>query len=181
MRISTLNKIMLVSCLAFSPLLTTQSQAATMIDLRFDLFMAKATDLKKELNLNANQQVLWQQTENKLQSIQHQREVRRERLQAELDVRLEQKALELRDINPQLDQEEQLSSQENRQMRELFFTLNDALDDRQRSSLQTFLASTLRASPESARVRPADNGGDTGRRKGGMGKQRGSMGGEGKF
>ncbi len=179
MRSSVLNKIILVSCLAFSAASASQAHAGTLVDMRFDLLIAKAAELKKDLKLNANQQVLWQQIEGKLQSIQHLREVRREHLQTSFDTQLEKDRMEVRDLNPQLEQEEQLSLQENHQMRELFFTLNDALDDTQRQAMQMYIISTLKAGPEGSKARPQDAG-DTGKHKGGMGRRGGmSTGGNG--
>jgi hypothetical protein len=180
-----LNKTVLTLCAICLPVATAfialPAKATSVMDMRFESMLAKAADLKRELNLNANQQMLWQQTENKLQSIQHQREVRRERLQAELDLRLEKNGMELRDVNPQIEQEEQTSAAENKQIRELVFTMNDALDDKQRQIMQTFWVTSLRASPEGGKMKRQD-GDDAPRQKGGMGRQRsGGMGGGTKF
>lgn len=171
--------------MVFSPLLAQQAHATPIMDLRFDGLLAKANELKKELNLNANQQVLWQQTENKLQAMRRQRDIRRERMQVELEQRLEQNNVELRDLTPQIEQEEQTTAQENKQMRELVLTINDALDDKQRQMLQMFMLSSLRATQDPEKMRRPESG-EGGKQKGGMGRQRGGMGGmggggEGKF
>ncbi|MFZ6722335.1 hypothetical protein [Undibacterium sp. Ji49W] len=160
-----------------SPLLAQLAHANPVMDLRFDGLLAKANELKKELNLNANQQVLWQQTENKLQAMRRQRDIRRERMQVELEQRLEQNNVELRELTPQIEQEEQTTEQENKQMRELVLTINDALDDKQRQMLQMFLLSSLRATQDPDKMKRPESGGDS-KQKGGMGRQRGgSMGG----
>ncbi|MFZ6655861.1 hypothetical protein [Undibacterium sp. TJN19] len=162
-------------------LITPVVNATSVMDMRFESMLVKAADLKRELNLNANQQMLWQQTENKLQSIQHQRELRRERLQAELDLRLDKNGMELRDVNPHIEQEEQTSAAENKQIRELVFTMNDALDDKQRQIMQTFWVTSLRAGPDSGKTKRPD-GDDAPKQKGGMGRQRsGGMSGGNKF
>ncbi|MFZ6870950.1 hypothetical protein ACO0LF_02665 [Undibacterium sp. Di27W] len=175
---STLRKVIFSSCfLIFSSL----AHATPIMELRLDTMLAKAGELKKDLNLNANQQLLWQQTENKLNAIQHQREKRRERLQAELELRLEQNNIELRDLSPQIEQEDQSTVQENKQMRELVLILNDALDDKQRQSMQMLMASYLRATAEVGKARRQDST-DAPQRKAGMGRQRGGGGnGENKF
>ncbi len=161
-------------------LFVSLAHATPVMEVRLDSLLAKAGELKKELNLNANQQLLWQQTENKLSSMQHQRDVRRNRLQSELELRLEQNNIELRELNPQIEQEEQTTVQENKQIRELVLTLNDALDDRQRQALQLFINASLRASADAPKARRPDSG-EAPQRKGGMGRQREGAGGGGKF
>lgn len=177
MSLSTLRKIAVPVCFS---LFASIVQATPVMELRLDSLLAKAGDLKKELNLNANQQLLWQQTESKLSTMQHQREKRRERLQTELELRLEQNNLELRDLNPQIAQEEQSTLQENQQMRELVLTLNDALDDKQRLSLQMLINASLRATADISKTRRPDNA-EAPQRKAGMGRQREGTSGGGKF
>ena len=179
MRNYTLHQIILACASLLATAVSIPSQATPVMELKPELLLTQAASLKKDLTLNANQQLLWQQTESKLQAITHQRQLRRERMQAELELRLEQNNVELRDLNPQIEQEEQTSLQENKQMRELFLTLNDALDDKQRQSLQLFFNTALRNTADGARSKPAEAGNDGNKRKGGMGgRQRG---GEGKF
>ncbi|MFZ6681299.1 hypothetical protein [Undibacterium sp. Tian12W] len=175
-----LRKIALSACFT---LFTSLAHATPVMEVRLDSLLAKAGELKKELNLNANQQLLWQQTENKLKSMQHQRDVRRNRLQSELELRLEQNNIELRELNPQIEQEEQTSLQENKQMRELVLTLNDALDDKQRQALQLFINASLRTTGTTADAPKAKrpDSGEAPQRKGGMGRQREGAGGGGKF
>lgn len=177
MSLSTLRKIAVPVCFS---LFASIVQATPVMELRLDSLLANAGELKKELNLNANQQLLWQQTESKLSAMQHQREKRRERLQTELELRLEQSNLELRDLNPQIAQEEQSTLQENQQMRELVLTLNDALDDKQRLSLQMLINASLRATADISKTRRSDNA-EAPQRKAGMGRQREGTGGGGKF
>jgi len=173
-----LRKIVFSACFT---LFASLAYATPVMDVRLDSLLSKAGELKKELNLNANQQVLWQQTETKLTSMQHQRDVRRNRLQSELELRLEQNNIELRELNPQIEQEEQTTLQENKQMRELVLTLNDALDDKQRQALQLFINASLRATADLPKARRPDSGETQQQRKGGMGRQRESAGGGGKF
>ncbi len=161
-------------------LFASLAHATPVMEVRLDGLLAKAGELKKDLNLNANQQLLWQQTESKLSSVLHQRDVRRNRMQAELELRLEQNNIELRDLNPQIEQEEQTTAQENKQMRELVLTLNDALDDKQRQALQMFINASLRTTADAPKAKRPDNG-DAPQRKSGMGRQREGAGGGGKF
>ena len=60
-------------------------------------------------------------------------------------------------------------------------TLNDALDDKQRQALQLFINASLRATADLPKARRPDSGETQQQRKGGMGRQRESAGGGGKF
>lgn len=161
-------------------LFASLARATPVMEVRLDNLLVKAGELRKNLNPNANQQLLRQQTESKLSSTLHQRDVRRNRMQAELELRLEQNNIELRELNPQIEQEEQTTAQENKQMRELILTLNDALDDKQRQALQMFINASLLTTADTPKAKRPDSG-ETSRRKSGMGRQREGAGGGGKF
>ena len=161
-------------------LFASLAHATPVMEVRLESLLAKAGELKKDLNLNANQQLLWQQTESKLSSMLHQRDVRRNRMQTELELRLEQNNIELRELNPQIEQEEQTTVQENKQMRELVLTLNDALDDKQRQALQMFINASLRTTTDAPKAKRPESG-EAPQRKSGMGRQREGAGGGGKF
>jgi hypothetical protein len=50
--------------------------------MRAEDYLPMAAELKKSLNLNANQQTLWSQTESRTRKLLAERKARRERLQA---------------------------------------------------------------------------------------------------
>ncbi|WP_394778236.1 hypothetical protein [Undibacterium sp.] len=161
---------------------TASSQAASVMDVKLDSLMPRMAEIKKSLNLNANQQTLWQQTESKTNSILHARDIRREHLQAEIGQRMDQSNGELRDLDRLVNAEEDLSLQEARQLRELWLTMNDALDDNQRQIAQGFLAEQLRRQTEgpaeAGKAKPAADTPKRGMgRKGGMGGGMGGIGG----
>jgi len=118
------------------------------MDVRIEDLMSQASDIKKSLNLNANQQVLWQQTESKMRAIISARQRRREQLQATLKKGLDDSHAELRDLAKNMANEEDLSYQESRQLRELWLTVNDALDDSQRQTILQLLADQLQRVPD---------------------------------
>ncbi|MES2104512.1 MAG: hypothetical protein V4634_10870 [Pseudomonadota bacterium] len=149
-------------------------QAVSVMDVKLENLMPRMAEIKKSLNLNPNQQTLWQQTESKTNAILHTRETRREHLQAEIGQRMDQSGGELRDMSRLIDAEEDVSEQERRQLRELWLTVNDALDDNQRQIAQGFLAEQLRRQIEGpvdgGHTKPAADAPKRGMgRKGGMG------------
>ncbi|MFZ6645239.1 hypothetical protein ACO0LO_05960 [Undibacterium sp. TJN25] len=160
--------------------LTASAHAASVMDVKLESLVPRMGEIKRSLNLNPNQQTLWQQTESKTNSILHARDIRREHLQAEIGQRMDQSGGELRDLDKLVDAEEDVSLQEARQLRELWLTMNDALDDNQRQIAQGFLAEQLRRQTEgpvdSSHAKPAADAPKRGMgRKGGMGG--GSIGG----
>lgn len=143
------------------------------MDFQAETLLLNSAQLKSTLNLNANQQKLWQQVEGKVNAILRQRQIRREHLKTTVEDALAKPALELRDLNPRIEAEEQQSLEENKQIREQFLTFNDALDDQQRNQIQSFLLEQLQ-SQTTGRKAPTDNN-DSKPRQGGH--SRGSMGG----
>ena len=145
------------------------------MDMNIDRMMLNAAELKKGLQLNSNQLILWSQTEVKLNTIRQSRAIRRERLQSELSLLLERPRAELREMSKQIESEEQQGLRENAQIREIIFTFNDALDDQQRQVMQNFFAEQLLAQPESSHESKSDKT-SVRNHAGGAGRQRGSMG-----
>ena len=179
MRFCQLKKSVLVLVAVFA-LSIDSTQAMSVMEFGLDNLLLNSTQIKTSLNLTKNQDLLWQQTEVKLRSIAHQRGVRREHMQFEISKSLKQPRLELRDLNKQIEDEEAISSQENKQIRELCLTLNDALDDNQREKIQNFLSEQLlmqadskRDAPDGVQRRPASGG----HSRGGSVGAGGSMGG----
>ncbi|HEY8026920.1 MAG TPA: hypothetical protein VIF60_20430 [Burkholderiaceae bacterium] len=139
------------------------------MDVPFEVLMAQGGELKQMLNLNPNQQILWRQSEARIRSILDDRRRRRERLQSDLLHGLDSPNTELRDLAKSYDVEAEQSHLEDRQMRELFLTVNDALNDTQRQAVLHILNDQL--------LRVADRGGEPGKsdqpqHSRGMGHQR---------
>jgi hypothetical protein len=155
---------------------TAPAFALPLMDMRPDVLLAMAPDFRKSLNLNANQQTLWQQVEGKSRSILRERQSRREKLQQQAKTLLEGANVELRDLGKLVDAEQDASNAEDKQMRELWLTVNDALDDNQRRQVITFVTEQM------LRVDgPEGHGAPGGKEEGGRGRGgmhgRGGMGG----
>jgi hypothetical protein len=145
------------------------------MDLRAEQLMFAASDIQKSLGLSPNQQTLWQQTLSKTRVLMHARQLRRDKLQAVLKLRLGEPQSELRDLAVMIDEEADVSAGENKQLRELWLTVNDALDDNQRKIVMSFLLDRLERSDAPERGPGADRRQDS---PGGMGRQKpGGMGG----
>jgi hypothetical protein len=84
---------------------------------------------------------------------------------------------ELRDMAAWVDREADLSMQEDRQLRELWLTVNDALDDHQRQTVLAFLADELARVAEDRVHKAEKSDGQTRGRGMGRSKQGGGMGG----
>ena len=155
------------------------SFATPVMEMRSEDLLPMAPEIKKELNLNANQQILWQQTENKSRTILRDRQSRRERLQQRTKAALEGSKVELRDLVAGMEAEEAASAAETRQLRELWLTMNDALDENQRQMVVTLVSEQLMRVPDNGASRAAPRGGADGggshRGMGGRGKPGGGM------
>lgn len=144
------------------------------MDLRAEQLMSAANEIKNSLVLTPNQQTLWQQTSWKARVLLNARQSRREKLQAELKARLSAPETDLRDLAVMIDEEAKASADEDKQLRELWLTVNDALDDRQRTIVLQFLLDQLDRSDDEGRGPRAGRGNGS---PGGMGRQRpGGMG-----
>ncbi|MHB1590696.1 MAG: hypothetical protein ACYCTW_04065 [Sulfuricella sp.] len=105
------------------------SFAMLLMDAPGEEVLKQSAEIRLRLNLTANQQVLWQQVETRTREMVRERQARRERLQDELKSSPDDRKIELRDLAKKIDAEEDLGSQEIRKIRELWLTLDDALDD----------------------------------------------------
>lgn len=151
--------------------------AAPVMDFRSEDVLSAADGVKDELHLNQNQQTLWRQIETKTRGILGEREKRQRDLQANMANGLKDPAIDLRQLSAAIDTESGLSAQDGRQLRELWLTMNDALDDQQRQAVRLFLADRLQrvdqASCERSSVvgkdKPSGKGGHGGKGMGGMG------------
>lgn len=149
--------------------LTGTVHATPVMDWRAPDLMMMAPDLKATLKLNANQATLWNQTESRTRALLRERQSREERMQAQGLQALQGKNVELRDLTPALDAEEAVTTRENRQLREWWLTVNDALDEAQRQAVAVFLAEQLQRKPEG----PGASRGDAPPRREGGGEGRG--------
>lgn len=125
--------------------------AVPVMDMRAEDFLPLAADLKQQLKLNANQQTLWQQTESRTRNLLRERKSRRERLQAAALIAAQTPGVELRDVARTVEAESITAAGEEKQLREWWLIVNDALDETQRGIVAQQLNEHL--------LRVQDNGG----------------------
>jgi hypothetical protein len=159
----------------------TPSFAVPLMDMRVEDLMFMASDLKSSLHLSTNQQTLWNQVEGRTRSALRERQHRRDTLQEQAKTMLARPDAELRELNKLVEAESAASSAEDRQLRELWLGVNDALDDKQRAQVALFLGEQLvRVVPEGRPGGAGEHGGERGERRGGRGgRGMGGMGGAG--
>lgn len=164
------------AALALSAMLTS-AFATPVAEMRAEDYMPMAAELKKSLNLNANQQTLWAQTESRTRKLLAERKARRERLQAAALAGAQGANAELRDLGKAMDEETNLSAAEEKQLREWWLTVNDALTEGQRQTVVQLVAEQLQrvqdtgggSRPERKEEGGEHRGGKGGRGGGGMG------------
>jgi len=169
------NQLIAGVILALSSLgLTSSSFAVPVMDLRSEDLLQWVMGQKEALQLTPNQQILWQQLEVKTRAMLSDKRSRRERLQANLLRSLDNPAIELRDLAGTLDAESLASEQEGKRLREMWLTLNDALNDNQRQIVRSLLVDQLQrvadTGHDSSSSKPKQGGG-SGRGKGMGGTQ----------
>jgi hypothetical protein len=140
----------LSAALALSALLSP-AFALPVMEMRAEDFLPMAAELKKSLNLNTNQQTLWQQVESKTRNLLRERKARRERLQAATQAGTQGANVELRDLSKAVDEETSVGADEEKLMREWWLTVNDALNESQRQTVVRLVGEQL--------LRVQDNGG----------------------
>jgi hypothetical protein len=157
------------------------SFAVPLMDMRVDDLLFMSADVKTSLNLTPNQQTLWNQVEGRSRSILRERQRRREALQEQARTMLAKPDVELRDLNKAVEAEAATTAAEDKQLRAAWLEVNDALDDKQRTQVATFVGEQLmRVVPEghSGSEHGGDHGGQRGSGGGRMGGHgRGGMGG----
>ena len=185
---TTLTSLMKLPFLRLCAALVLGTAAATasavpIAEMRLQDLLPMAPDFRTELKLNANQQILWQQVENKTRQLLRERQSRRERLQAGVQQALASPTVELRDLVAGMDNESTVSLAEEKQVREWWLSVNDALDERQRQAVAVFIAGQMArvmdgGAPhgESRGREGGEPGGRKGGGKGGMGGMGASMG-----
>jgi len=145
--------------------------AVPLMDLRAEDLVPMASEFKKSMNLNANQQTLWQQVDSRSRAVLRDRQRRRDALQEQARALLARPDLELRELNTLVEAESAATAQEDRQLRELWLGLNDALDDAQRRQVATLVGEQLmRVVPEGRPEHGGERGGEKGGERGGRGK-----------
>ena len=153
--------------------------AVPVMDLRAEDLLPMAAEFRKSLNLNANQQTLWARVESQSKALLRERKARRERLQEATRQGLQAQNVELRDLQAGLEAEQAATAEEDRQLREWWLGINDALDDGQRQAAAKFLVEQLIRMEEGPGARgERPTGGEGGGHRGGPGG-RGGMGGPG--
>jgi len=156
--------------------------AVPVMDMRAEDLVPMAAEFRKSLNLNANQQTLWAKVESQSHALLRERKARRERLQEATKLALQAQNVELRDLQAGLEAEQAATAAEDRQLREWWLGINDALDDGQRQAAAKFLVDQLirmEDGPGGGHERPpGEEGGHRGGR-GGHGARAGAGGGMG--
>ncbi|MBP0600672.1 hypothetical protein J8I26_21340 [Herbaspirillum sp. LeCh32-8] len=154
--------------------------ATPLVDLLAGDVLPMTGQLKKDLQLTPNQQTLWRQTEQKTRAILGQRQQRRARLQEDTEQLMRTPGAELRDLARGYDDDGAAAEQEARQLREIWFSMADALDDHQRKLVQDYIADRMqRATDGPGRSEGGRSGGRGSPPSGGMGAGMGGMGGMG--
>lgn len=180
MQISSLRRAVHAAVLALALGASASSFAIPLMDMRADDMLPMVYEFRNELNLNANQQTLWHQVESRSREILRQRVDRRAKLQEQAKAALDKKDVELRELNALVEAEANTSAAEDKQLREMWLTVNDALDDGQRRKVATFVSEQMQRverpdAPHSSGSK-SDDGNRGGRRGGGrMGGGGGGM------
>lgn len=119
------------------------AQATKVMGMEADDMVRAASHVKDMLELTPNQQTLWQQVTSKSSAMLRVRQSRREKLQADLKTKLADPRGELRELDPAIESEAAVSAAENKELRALWLTVNDALNDQQRQVVAQFMLSQL--------------------------------------
>ncbi|MEW6762223.1 MAG: hypothetical protein AB1437_15485 [Pseudomonadota bacterium] len=151
-------------------------QAIPISDWRAEDLLMQAPDIRKELALNENQRLLWEQSERKTRTILRTRKERRDALDAAARTLAGNPAGELRTLAAPLDADAAATQAEDLALRETWLLMNDALDDAQRAKLMAHVRSMLERQPGG----PGGEGKpERGNRPEGGGRGRGGPGGAG--
>jgi hypothetical protein len=154
---------------------TVPAFAVPLMDLRAEDLLFMSADVKKSLNLTPNQQTLWNQMEGRSRSTLRERQRRREALQEQAKAMVAKPDVELRDLNKAVEAEAATTAAEDKQLRAAWLEVNDALDDKQRAQVATFVGEQL------MRVVPDGHpGGERGGEHGGQHERGSHMGGHGR-
>ncbi|BEV13775.1 hypothetical protein HBDW_05630 [Herbaspirillum sp. DW155] len=148
------------------------AMATPLVDLIASDILPMTEQLKSDLKLTPNQQILWRQTEQKTRAILAQRQQRRAHLQEHTEQVLHAPGGDFRELAADYDNDGRAAEEEGRQLREIWFAMADALDDGQRKQVQDYIVDRMQRVADG----PAHGDGGRSRSGGGMGG-RGGMGG----
>lgn len=123
--------------------LAAGAYAVNPADMRAEQLIFAASFMKEPLALTPNQQVLWQQVNAKSETLLRARKQRRDKLHSVLAASLAGGNADLRELAGGMAQESRTSADEETQLRELWLTVNDALNDQQRAVALKFLVTQL--------------------------------------
>jgi len=155
------------------------SYAVPVESIHAEELIAMAPDLRKSLSLNANQQTLWGQVDGRSHAILRARAARREKLHSLAKSVVTTASPELRTLGTAMDAEDAAVQAEDKQLREMWLTVNDALDEKQRLMVAQFIGEQLeRVESGPMRSEPRDSGAEKRPHSGGRGGM-GGMGGAG--
>jgi hypothetical protein len=157
---------------------SASSFAIPVMDMHIEDLINMGPDFKKELALTPNQDRLWSQVDGKTRQLVRDRLSRREHLQTALQQGLQAPNVELRDMVGALDSETATTAAEEKQLREWWLSVNDALDETQRRAVATFFAEQMLRVQDSGPSRSERPKGDVMPKSGG-GRHGGGMGGMG--
>lgn len=121
--------------------------AVPITDWRADELLMRALEAKKELGLSDNQNLLWEQNMRKTRAILRLRTERREALDAAAGKVAAEPGAELRALAAALQDDAASVHDEDKELREIWLTMNDALDDRQRALVLARFRSMLERQP----------------------------------
>jgi hypothetical protein len=147
--------------------------ATPVMDVRSDQLLFAANELKSTLGLTPNQLTFWNQVAGKATSLLRSRTLRREQLHLTAKARLADKTVELRDVAALIDAEAATTATEDKQLRELWLSVTDALTDPQRAMVSAELLSILER--VDAPDRPSRGEHEQGKPPGGRGGRKGGM------
>jgi hypothetical protein len=166
------------AALALSALLLPASPAFALqvMEMRAEDFVPMAAELKKSLNLNANQQTLWQQVESKTRTVLRDRKTRRDHLQAATQSGTQGAHVELRDLAKAIDEETTVSANEEKLLREWWLTVNDALNESQRQIVVNLVSEQLLRVPDNGAAPRPERKEEGGEHRGGKGGRGGAGG-----
>jgi hypothetical protein len=168
-------------CLLALSICSASALAIPALEISTEVLLYQLPDLKKSLKLNPNQLVLWQQSEATTRTLLRAQTTRRKQVSERVRQMLDLQGVDLRDIDKNIAAETALSQQENGQLREIWLTVNDALDDSQRAVVVHFLKEQLARSIDSGEHNDQGDRGGKGKQPGGEhggpgGKPPGGMG-----
>lgn len=121
------------------------------MEMQAEDLLPMAAEFRKTLNLTPNQQTLWQQTEARTRTLLRERQSRRERLQAASKAGIEVRGVELRELVGAVDAETATSAAEEKQMREWWLNVNDALNETQRQQVAQLVSEQLQRIADSGK------------------------------